>query len=170
MAFNKGTKEKIVKQNGEYLPCVMCGRTFPPPDAAHIIDEKEWKRKKQTDSQINGIPLCKTCHIVFDDYLRARLYAALDDFGSKNLPISWKESKKKQIKEDSTPLPKVSLESSPYPTPENHGKPWSEKEEKQLLSRYHQKMSLEAIAKKHKRGIGGVHARLVKLGKLELEN
>jgi len=98
MPFNPQVKAKIVKKDGEYVPCIMCGRTFPPPDAAHIIDEKEWKKTRGNDSQINGLPLCKTCHTVFDDYLRGRLYKALEGFGAKGLPNSWKDSPKKQIK------------------------------------------------------------------------
>ncbi len=54
-------------------------------------------------------------------------------------------------------------------TPANHGKQWDEKEEKQLLSRYSSNMSLEDIAKKHQRGIGGVRSRLVKLGRIDPE-
>jgi hypothetical protein len=52
-------------------------------------------------------------------------------------------------------------------TPENHGLPWTEVEEKQLLSRFAQKLDLNVIAHRHKRGIGAVRARLVKLGKIE---
>lgn len=50
--------------------------------------------------------------------------------------------------------------------PDNHGKPWTPEEDKQLLSRYHSKLPIEEIAKKHKRGIGGVQSRLVKHGKV----
>ena len=50
--------------------------------------------------------------------------------------------------------------------PENHGKPWTPEEDKQLLSRYHSKLPIEEIAKKHKRGIGGVQSRLAKHGKV----
>ena len=100
MAFNPSVKAKIVKdEKGNYRPCVMCGRVFPPPDATHIIDEKEWKKAKKTDSQVNGLPLCKTCHTVFDDYLRSRLFSALSDFGATGLPMSWEKSLKKQIKD-----------------------------------------------------------------------
>jgi hypothetical protein len=100
MAFNPSVKAKIVKDSaGQYIPCVMCGRSFPPPDAAHIVGEEEWVQKIGTDSQVNGLPLCKTCHTVFDDYLRSRLYAALKEFGTTGLPKSWEVSPKKQLKE-----------------------------------------------------------------------
>ncbi len=47
MAFNVGVKRKIVRdqETGEHLLCLMCGARYPLPDAVHIIDEKEWKRK-----------------------------------------------------------------------------------------------------------------------------
>ena len=100
MAFNTSVKAKIVKDSaGRYIPCVMCGRSFPPPDAAHIIGEEEWVRKIGSDSQINGLPLCKTCHTVFDDYLRSRLFAALKEFGATGLPQSWEVSSKKQLQD-----------------------------------------------------------------------
>jgi len=51
--------------------------------------------------------------------------------------------------------------------PENHGKQWSPEEDKQLVSRFHSQLTIEEIAKKHKRGVGGIQARLTKLGKLQ---
>lgn len=51
-------------------------------------------------------------------------------------------------------------------TPENHGKPWTPEEDKQLLSRFHSKLSIEEIAQKHKRGVGGIQSRLMKHGKM----
>jgi predicted restriction endonuclease len=102
MPFHPDTKRRIVRdRDGKHKPCAMCGRSFPPPDAAHIINSKEWKKKKLMDSQVNGMPLCKTCHTVFDDYLRPKLYKALKEFGVKRLPQSWKNSLKRQIKDES---------------------------------------------------------------------
>ena len=72
----------------------MCGAVYPPPDAVHIIDEKEWKKKIGHDSQVNGIPLCPNCHRVFDEYLRPKLHQALTQFGVKKLPDSWRRSNK----------------------------------------------------------------------------
>ncbi|HSI85262.1 MAG: hypothetical protein ACAI35_13450 [Candidatus Methylacidiphilales bacterium] len=60
----------------------------------------------------------------------------------------------------SVPSPKVH---SP-PTPENHGKPWTSEEDEQLVSRFRSRLTLAEIAKKHKRGIGGIQSRLVKRG------
>ena len=75
MAFNPDVKRKIVRRKivrnkeDEHLPCVMCGVTYPLPDAVHIIDEKEWKERVGCDRQVNGIPLCPNCHRVFDEVL-----------------------------------------------------------------------------------------------------
>jgi 5-methylcytosine-specific restriction endonuclease McrA len=99
MPFNQDTKRKIVldRKTGEYLPCLMCGTTYPLPDAAHIIDEAEWKSMHGCDSQENGMPLCPNCHRVFDDVLRPRLYAALNKFGTTGLPVRWKTGNKNRV-------------------------------------------------------------------------
>ena len=78
MPFNSGVKRLVVRdKSGKHLPCVMCGKTYPLPDAVHIIDEKEWKSKLDQDSKINGIPLCPNCHRVFHEVLRPYLHRAL---------------------------------------------------------------------------------------------
>jgi predicted restriction endonuclease len=101
MAFNPDVKRKIVrnKKTKQHLPCVMCGVTYPLPDAVHIIDEKEWKRQLGSDSQRNGIPLCPNCHRVFDEILRPKLYDALQAFGATGLPNSWKRNNKITVTE-----------------------------------------------------------------------
>jgi hypothetical protein len=70
----------------------MCGAKHIRPDAAHIIDEKEWKSKdkKGNDSKFNGIPLCPNCHRVFDEVLRPRLYKALQDFARPDCRLDGK--------------------------------------------------------------------------------
>ena len=97
MAFNPGVKKLIVrdKNTGKHLPCVMCGKTYPLPDAVHIIDEKEWKKKLGNDSKVNGIPLCPNYHRVFDEVLRPYLFHALRKFDCKGLPESWARNNKK---------------------------------------------------------------------------
>jgi len=96
MPFNNKVKESIVynKETKEHLPCVMCGRTYPQPDAVHIIDEKEWKDKMGDDSKNDGIPLCPNCHRVFDEVLRPYLYRALKEYGCEGLPESWEKNNK----------------------------------------------------------------------------
>jgi predicted restriction endonuclease len=98
MAFNPDVKRKIVrdKKTDVHHPCLMCGAKHIRPDAAHIIDEKEWKSKdkKGNDSKFNGIPLCPNCHRVFDEVLRPRLYKALLDFGANGLPSKWERNNK----------------------------------------------------------------------------
>ena len=99
MAFNQGVKKLVVrdKRTGEHLPCVMCGKTYPLPDAVHIIDEKEWVRKLGNDSKINGMPLCPNCHRVFDEVLRPYLYHALRKFGCQGVPESWARNNKHSV-------------------------------------------------------------------------
>src|SRR5215467_373553 len=106
MAFNPDVKRKIVRdrKTNEHLPCVMCGARYPLPDAVHIIDEREWRQKRENDRQCNGIPLCPNCHRVFDEVLRPYLYKALDAFGATGLPQSWKGSNKVTVTELQLPL------------------------------------------------------------------
>jgi hypothetical protein len=98
MAFNPDVKSKIVRdrKTKEHHPCLMCGARHISPDAAHIIDEKEWKSrdKKGNDSKFNGIPLCPNCHRVFDGLLRPKLHKALQDFGATGLPECWRKNNK----------------------------------------------------------------------------
>jgi len=100
MAFNSEIKRKIVRdrQTDKHHPCVMCGATYPLPDAVHIIDEKEWKAKVGCDRQSNGIPLCPNCHRVFDEVLRPYLHRALKEFGG--IPEGWKKSNKIRVTEE----------------------------------------------------------------------
>ena len=98
MAFNPGVKKLIVRdKSGKHLPCVMCGKTYPLPDAVHIVDEREWKAKLTQDSKINGIPLCPNCHRVFDEVLRPYLFRAFIKFGTTNLPKCWQKSNKLSV-------------------------------------------------------------------------
>jgi predicted restriction endonuclease len=101
MAFNPDVKKGIVRDRTTkiHLPCVMCGTSYPLPDAVHIIDEKEWKQKLKQDSKDNGIPLCPNCHRVFDEVLRPYLYRALAKFGCTNLPDTWKKNNKLTVTE-----------------------------------------------------------------------
>lgn len=101
MAFNPSVKKRIVRDQttGKHLPCVMCGTSYPLPDAVHIIDKKEWGRKFGQDGQANGIPLCPNCHRVFDEVLRPYLYRALSEFGCKGLPDTWKKNNKITVTE-----------------------------------------------------------------------
>jgi hypothetical protein len=56
MAFNQGVRKLIVidKTTGNYRPCVVCGKTYPLPDAVHIIDQKEWKKALPKDSIVRS--------------------------------------------------------------------------------------------------------------------
>lgn len=110
MAFKAGIKKLVVRdrETGENLPCVMCGKAYPLPDAVHIIDEKEWKAKLGQDSKINGIPLCPNCHRVFDEVFRPYLYRALKEFGCRGLPASWAKNNKITVTDKNLDLPEAS--------------------------------------------------------------
>ncbi|MGA3028990.1 MAG: HNH endonuclease signature motif containing protein [Bryobacteraceae bacterium] len=98
MPFNRLIQKKIVcDRDGKYLPCVMCGARYPLPDAAHIIDKKEWKGRRGCDSQSNGMPLCPNCHRVLDDIPRPYPYRSLRAFGVTQLPQTWKLNNKHRV-------------------------------------------------------------------------
>ena len=91
MPFKAGLKRKIVRdaETGDPLGCVMCGRTYPLPDAVHIIDQKEWAAAGLAPDEVNGIPLCPNHHRVYDDLMRPYLYKALQAYGATGLPKTW---------------------------------------------------------------------------------
>jgi hypothetical protein len=111
MPFNLDVKHKIVRdrKTGDPLGCVMCGVKYPLPDAAHIIDEEEWKAKLGCDRQVNGMPLCPNCHRVFEEILRPLLHHALREFGSSGLPECWQKNNKITVTEQDFGLPAPGL-------------------------------------------------------------
>jgi hypothetical protein len=50
--------------------------------------------------------------------------------------------------------------------PQNTGKAWTRKEEQQICDALRQGTNFQAIAKTHKRTVGSIVARLVRLGKI----
>ena len=50
--------------------------------------------------------------------------------------------------------------------PANHGKSWTQEEDKMLVNAFDEQVSIPELAKAHQRGIGGVQNRLTKLGRL----
>ena len=65
--------------------CEMCGRFVAIREKAHIVSEKNRAR-------VNILMLCPSCHRMLDTRLKPRLYEALRNYGTKNIPQSWKDS------------------------------------------------------------------------------
>src|SRR5262249_7534653 len=87
MAFkNRNAQKRIVKK-----PCELCGCAHVPRDAAHIIDEV---MNHGVPGDWNALSLCPTCHRVFEESFRPRLFKALSEFGAVGLPDSWRRSNK----------------------------------------------------------------------------
>jgi hypothetical protein len=67
----------------------------------------------------------------------------------------------------------ASLEESPKITakskavPENAGKPWTSREDEELLIAFDDEVAIPELARIHKRTVGSIRSRLVKLGRLE---
>jgi predicted restriction endonuclease len=101
MAFTTSKKRAFSRHKPKR--CVLCGKEYPHPDVAHIIDpnskgSKEWKNPKDAYQEINAVFLCKNCHQAFDEHLRPCLYDALKAFGAKHLPESWQKNNKLTIR------------------------------------------------------------------------
>lgn len=128
-------------------------------DAVHIYSDsaKIWlqlRREHPTEDDI-GITSFKTA-------LRITPTQAIAIAGEL-LSIAAFQQKNQRVTEMAvSPIPPVN--DTLVSIPGNHGKPWTPEEDKQLLSRYHSNLPLAEIAKKHKRGIGGVQSRLAKHG------
>lgn len=63
--------------------------------------------------------------------------------------------------------PEAPVHKTPGERPGNAGKPWSNEEDQQLLVEFDSEIALKQIAASHARSRGAIHARLVKLGKLQ---
>jgi hypothetical protein len=61
--------------------CEMCGSFVAIREKAHIVAGKGRGR-------VNILMLCPTCHRMLDTRLKPRLYEALKNYGTKNLPES----------------------------------------------------------------------------------
>jgi len=65
--------------------CEMCGHHVGVRQKAHIVAEG----KKRGP---NLLMLCPTCHIMFDTYVKPKIFKALLEAGVQNLPKSWESS------------------------------------------------------------------------------
>jgi hypothetical protein len=74
--------------------CEMCGHHVAVRQKAHIVAEN---RKKGN----NILMLCPTCHVMFDTYVKPKVFKALLEAGLQDLPESWKESIYEQAAEAS---------------------------------------------------------------------
>ena len=70
------------------LPCEWCGWQAGPRHATRIIDEISGSQNW------NAVSLCPNCAAMFDDKIRPKLYKALSEYGTTNLPKSWQRSNK----------------------------------------------------------------------------
>ncbi len=72
----------------------MCGHHVGMRQKAHIMAEG-----KKTES--NLLMLCPTCHIMFDTYVKPKVFKAMMEAGLPGFPESWKKSIYEQAAEAS---------------------------------------------------------------------
>lgn len=65
--------------------CEMCGHHVGFRQAAHILAEGN-------KTETNILMLCPTCHVMFDAYVKPRIFRALAEAGARDLPKSWRKS------------------------------------------------------------------------------
>ncbi|MDQ8209418.1 HNH endonuclease [Coraliomargarita sp. SDUM461003] len=139
--------------------CFFCGEKLRLEDAS--VEHLNPVSKGGTRTEDNEVACCATVNHTFGDMdLKRKFEFVLKSSSDFKCP-------RVKGKASTAVVPEKLLLAA---TPENHGLAWSEKEEKQLLSRYQQDMEIEAIAQRHKRGVGAIRARLVKLGQIEEMN
>jgi hypothetical protein len=73
----------MIKKSSEGF-CEMCGHYVSVRQKAHIVAEG-----KKTGE--NLLMLCPSCHIMFDTYIKPKIFTALKKAGI-NLPNSWEKS------------------------------------------------------------------------------
>lgn len=140
--------------------CFFCGESLSIKDAS--IEHLNPVSKGGSRTEDNEVASCATVNHTFGDMdLKRKFEFVLRCSNNFQCPKKKRETVLRN-------QPKITQPMTPNVAPENHGMPWTEKEEKQLLSRYDQRMSVEAMAQKHKRGTGAISARLEKLGKFEV--
>jgi 5-methylcytosine-specific restriction endonuclease McrA len=148
----------IYLQHGK---CFFCGEKLTQGNAS--IEHLNPVSRGGSRTEDNEVACCATVNHTFGDMdLKRKFEFVLRSSNDFKCP--------KVKRETAAPNQPKIIDPTPLDvTPENHGMQWTEKEEKQLISRYNQKMSIEMIAQKHKRGLGAISARLVKLGQLQEE-
>jgi len=93
----------MTKKSCEGL-CEMCGHHVSVRQKAHIVAEG-----KKTGE--NLLMLCPNCHIMFDTYIKPKIFTALKKAGI-NLPNSWEKSIYHQAAEASQAARKIKKKTS----------------------------------------------------------
>ncbi|MGB7722703.1 MAG: hypothetical protein WBL65_22585 [Bryobacteraceae bacterium] len=71
---------------------------------------------KKTES--NVLMLCPTCHIMFDTYVKPKVFKAMMEVGLQGFPESWKKSIYEQAAEASAEALKRKRDAAPISSPE----------------------------------------------------
>ncbi|MGA9625005.1 MAG: hypothetical protein WBQ65_11085 [Bryobacteraceae bacterium] len=91
--------------------CEMCGHHVGVRQKAHMMAEG-----KKTES--NVLMLCPTCHIMFDTYVKPKVFKAMMEVGLQGFPESWKKSIYEQAAEASAEALKRKRDAAPISSPE----------------------------------------------------
>ena len=152
--------------------CFFCNRTIPKAEASveHLVPSSAGG----SDHPDNLVACCKTLNALFGHMnVKEKIRAILKQNGKF---VCLNQTTPPQPNEPSAQHQQTHLAAKPAQSngtdsqvPENHGKPWTAAEDKQLTEAFDAHTSIPELAKAHKRGVGGVQSRLTKLGKLAPE-
>lgn len=153
--------------------CFFCNRTIPRVEASveHLVPSSAGG----SDHPDNLVACCKTLNALFGSMsVKDKMRAILKQHGQFVCPNQTIQSKPKQVsaplQQPQTPVKAGQSNSMDASAPANHGKSWTPAEDKQLANAFDARTSIPELAKIFKRGVGGIHSRLTKLGKLTPES
>ena len=143
--------------------CFFCNRTIPNAEASveHLVPASGGG----SDHPDNLVACCKTLNALFGSMnVKEKIRAILKQNGKFVCP-----NQQAQPQPNQTPAKATQRNGTDANAPANQGKPWTATEEKQLADAFDAQTPIPELAKRYKRSIGGVEARLTKLGKLTPE-
>jgi len=152
--------------------CFFCGCPIPKAEAS--IDHLVPSSQGGSDHPDNLVACCKTLNTIFGSMsVKEKIRAILKQNGKFVCPNQPTQPQPNQAPsqhpQPQTPAKPAQVNGAGANAPANHGKPWTPAEDKQLTDAFDAQTTIKDLAKAHKRGIGGVQSRLLKLGKLTSE-
>jgi hypothetical protein len=151
--------------------CFFCNRSIPKGEASleHLVPSSVGGREHPD----NLVACCKTLNALFGSMsVKDKIRVILKQNGKFVCPYQPTQPQVNQAtaqhRETKTPAKPAPSNGTDANVPANHGKPWTSAEDKKLADAFDAQTNITALAKAHKRGVGGIQSRLIKLGKLAL--
>lgn len=143
--------------------CFFCDHAIPKSEASveHLVPSSSGG----ADHTDNLVACCKALNGLFGSMtVKEKIRAILNQNDRFVCP-----SRQIQPQSNEKPATSVVKSAAEKKAPANQGKPWTPDEERQLLESFDAQVSILDIAKALNRGVGGIQARLTKLGRLSAD-